>query len=139
MLGLADPGQDSSGLAKAPGRPQAAVHIHLLTSSLGADVLFHKGQGIWQEYTAAALERDLAILSSLLLGGVTKGQDGSRICLVLNFITCRHGHRTVSLLLVLCPFLSFLGLCDPEVEQTPVQSFLSLASMWVPAGFVVEP
>lgn len=46
MLGLADPGQDSSGLAKAPGRPQAVVHIHLLTSSLGADMLFHKAQGI---------------------------------------------------------------------------------------------
>lgn len=62
MLGLVGPGQNSFGLAKAPGRPPAVVHIHLLTSSLGADVFFHKRQGIWQEHTTTALDRHSAIL-----------------------------------------------------------------------------
>ena len=62
-LGLAGPDQDSLGLAKAPGKPQAVVHIHLLASSLGADMFSHKGQGIWQEYTTAALDRHSATVS----------------------------------------------------------------------------
>lgn len=62
MLSLEGPGQDSLGLAKAAGKPQAVVHIHLLTVGLGADMLFHKGQGIWQEYTTAALDRHSAIV-----------------------------------------------------------------------------
>lgn len=44
-LGLAGPGQDFPGLAKAPHQ----VCIHLLMSSLGVDVFFHKGLGSWQE------------------------------------------------------------------------------------------
>lgn len=64
LLGLAGPGQDSLGLAKTPGKPQAVVHIHLLASSLGADMFFsHKGQGIWQEHTTVALDRHSAIAS----------------------------------------------------------------------------
>lgn len=63
LLGLAGPGQDSLGLAKAPGKPQAVVHIHLLALSLGADMFSHKAQGISQEHTTAALDRHSAIAS----------------------------------------------------------------------------
>lgn len=78
LLGLAGPGRDSLGLAKAPGKPQAVVHIHLFPSSsfLGADTFSHKGQGIWQEYTTAALDGHYAIVSPhSSLRGTTKGQD----------------------------------------------------------------
>lgn len=46
QLGLADSGQDFSGLAKTHrGLQPHRVCIHLLLSSLGADVFFHKGRG----------------------------------------------------------------------------------------------